>query len=51
MSEVLAQLEALRQALVELRAQGGWAARRARYRELAGQVREKLMRVKDALAA
>ena len=33
---------ALRQALVELRAQGGWPARRARYRELAGQVREAL---------
>ena len=33
---------ALRQALVELHAQGGWQARRARYRELAGQVREAL---------
>jgi 2-aminoethylphosphonate-pyruvate transaminase len=33
---------ALQQALVELRAQGGWTARRARYRELAGQARETL---------
>ena len=33
---------ALSQALVELHAQGGWEARRARYRELAGQVRETL---------
>jgi len=33
---------ALQQALVELRAQGGWEARRARYRELAGMVREHL---------
>lgn len=35
-------LLALRQALVELRAQGGWQARQARYRELAAQVRSGL---------
>jgi len=36
---------ALRQALVELEGQGGWRARRARYLELAGRVRDCLARL------